>query len=112
LQGAVFQFAGLGALSQHYEQQEAGASHEIERRGQPGEQVEPQRQTTYHERAAAAAAQPLVLIRGSRQREQEDVVVFAHVLRVMQMGGRKEKGQRADDRLGLGEVELPEEPAA
>ncbi len=42
-------------------------------------------------------------------RQQEDVVVLHHVLRVMQMRGREQQSQNAHYRLGDAEVQLPQE---
>ena len=100
------------AFEPQHQQQKQRPSQKIQARREAGQQIEAERSRANQQRAPAAAAQPLVLIREAGHAQQEDVVVLHHVLRVMEMGGRQQQSQNTHHRLRDAEIQLPQKAEA
>ncbi len=74
-----------GILKPKQQDDKNSAGHQVHARRKPREQVLAKGAGANQESAFAARAKPFVLIGNSRQRQQKNVVVLLHVLRVMQI---------------------------
>jgi len=95
-----------GSFQQEDEQEEQAAGEQIEAGGEAREQVQSEGRRADQKGAPGAGLQPFVLEGEADKREETDVVVLHHVLRVVQVRGEQEQSERAGDGLVYGEVKL------
>src|SRR6185437_4508559 len=94
------------AFEAKHEQEKNAADEDFESGGEAREQIQAEGGGADEQGTAVPFPQPFVLIGESDEREEHDVVVFHHVLRVVKMRGAENQGERAGDGFARGKLQL------